>query len=180
MSSDKQQFEQGWQPPVGFQNVPGLQQKLPQEPFDAHLPTEDGGFQLYKAAGKLQGKKAVITGGDSGIGRATAILFAMEGAESLIANLPEEEDDALDTKKAVEKYGGKLHLLQVNLKEKENCKKVISEAVEKMGLSTFCSTTTRIRRSFTASRSSQRSSGSTPSTRTSIPSSTSRNTPSLT
>jgi len=133
MSSDKQQFEQGWQPPVGFQNVPGLQQKLPQEPIDAHLPTEDGGFQLYKAAGKLQGKKAVITGGDSGIGRATAILFAMEGAESLIAYLPEEEDDAQDTKKAVEKYGGKLHLLQVSLKEKENCKKVISEAMEKMG-----------------------------------------------
>ena len=54
-------------------------------PTSTKLPTEDGGFQQYKAAGKLKGKKAIITGGDSGIGRAIAILYAMEGAESLIA-----------------------------------------------------------------------------------------------
>lgn len=97
------------------------------------MPTEDGGFQTYKASGKLQGKKAIITGGDSGIGRATAILFAMEGAETLIAYLPQEEDDAQNTKKDVEKHGGKIHLLQVNLKEKENCKKVVDEALKQMG-----------------------------------------------
>lgn len=98
-----------------------------------NVPTEDGGFQIYKAAGKLQGKKAIITGGDSGIGKATAILFAMEGAESLIAYLPEEEKDAQATKKDVEKHGGKIHLLAVNLKEKENCRKVVDEALKQMG-----------------------------------------------
>ena len=133
MSADKSQFDIGHQPPIGFQNTPGLQQNLPQEPVSENVPTEDGGFQIYKAADKLKGKKCIITGGDSGIGRATAILFAMEGAESLIAYLPEEEEDAQNTKKDVEKYGGKIHLLAVNLKAKENCKKVVDEALRLMG-----------------------------------------------
>lgn len=71
-------------------------------PTFAHVLTEDGGYQIYKAAGKLKGKKAIITGGDSGIGRAIAILFAMESADSLITYLPEEEKDAQETKKRVE------------------------------------------------------------------------------
>jgi NAD(P)-dependent dehydrogenase (short-subunit alcohol dehydrogenase family) len=133
MSADKPQFEIGHQPPIGFQDTPGLQQKLPQEPVSENVPTEDGGLQLYKAAAKLSGKKAIITGGDSGIGRATAILFAMEGAESLIAYLPEEEADAQQTKKDVEKYGQNCHLLAVNLKQKENCRKVVDEALRVMG-----------------------------------------------
>ena len=57
-------------------------------------PPKTVGYQIYKAAGKLQGKKAIITGGDSGIGRAVAILYAMEGADSLINYLPEEKSDA--------------------------------------------------------------------------------------
>ena len=88
---------------------------------------------MYKAAGKLKGKKAVITGGDSGIGRATAILFAMEGADSFIAYLPDEEKDAQQTKKDVEKHGQKCHLYPTDLKKKENCKKIVDEAMEKMG-----------------------------------------------
>ena len=55
-----------------------------QDPVNDQLPTSDGGYQTYKAAGKLAGRKALITGGDSGIGRAVAILYAMEGAESTI------------------------------------------------------------------------------------------------
>lgn len=102
-------------------------------PQSEHLPTEDGGYEIYKAAGKLQGKKAIITGGDSGIGRAIAILFAMEGAESLIAYLEVEEKDAQETKKKVEGKGGKCHLLAVDLKKKENCRKVVDTALEKMG-----------------------------------------------
>jgi len=101
--------------------------------MDTKIPTEDGGYQTYKAAGKLQGKKAIITGGDSGIGRATAILFAMEGADSLIAYLPEEEKDAQATKKKVEEYGATCHLLPVDLTQKENCQKVVDTALEKMG-----------------------------------------------
>lgn len=103
------------------------------EPASKEVPTEDGGYQIYKAAGKLKGKKAIITGGDSGIGRAIAILFAMEGAESLITYLPEEEKDAQEAKSKVEEAGGKCHLIAVNLKGKENCEKVVNTAVEKMG-----------------------------------------------
>jgi len=95
------------------------------------IPTSDGGEQLYRAAGKLKGKKALITGGDSGIGRATAILFAMEGADSMIAYLKEEQDDAEETKRRVEKYGQKCYLCPTDLANAENCKKVVDEAVKK-------------------------------------------------
>jgi NAD(P)-dependent dehydrogenase (short-subunit alcohol dehydrogenase family) len=104
----------------------------PQPEYD-HLPTPDGGKELYKAAGKLKGKKAIITGGDSGIGRASAILYAMEGADSFIAYLPEEEDDAQQTKKMVEEKGGKCYTFATDLKDRENCKKVVEEAVKQMG-----------------------------------------------
>lgn len=97
------------------------------------LPTDDGGYQKYRPAGKLEGKKALITGGDSGIGRATAILFAMEGADSLIAYLPDEEKDAQETKRLVEANGRKCCLHATDLTSKDNCKKVVDEAVKAMG-----------------------------------------------
>ena len=102
-------------------------------PQNEHLPTEDGGYQIYKAAGKLKGKKAIITGGDSGIGRAIAIMFAMEGCDSLIAYLEVEEKDAQETKRKVEEYGGQCHLLAVDLKKRDDCHKVVDMAMEKMG-----------------------------------------------
>jgi len=102
-------------------------------PVDKQIPTEDGGYQIYKAAGKLKGKKAIITGGDSGIGRAVAILYAMEGADSIIAYLPEEQSDAEDTKKTVEEHGGKCYLFPTDIRKQSNCKKLVDEALEKMG-----------------------------------------------
>ena len=98
-----------------------------------HLPTADGGRELYKAAGKLKGKKAVITGGDSGIGRSIAVLYAMEGADSFIAYLPEEEEDAKETVKLVEEKGAKCYTYPTDLKDRNNCKKVVEEAVRQMG-----------------------------------------------
>lgn len=103
------------------------------KPIDDLLPTDDGGFQPYKAAGKLKGRRAIITGGDSGIGRAIAILYAMEGASSLIVYLPEEEQDAQATKRDVEKHGVKCHLLATDLRKKENCRKVVETALKEMG-----------------------------------------------
>lgn len=112
---------------------PGLQAELEEDPVSTHLPTEDGGYQLYKAAGKLDGKRAIITGGDSGIGRAIAILYAMEGASSLIVYLSEEEQDAQETKRLVQEAGRECHCLATDLRKKENCKKVIDVALQSLG-----------------------------------------------
>lgn len=124
----------GHQVPTHNLEQPGLQSEMKgPAPATKQIPTEDGGYQIYKAAGKLEGKKALITGGDSGIGRAIAILFAMEGAESLINYLPEEETDAQETKKEVEKVGGKIHLYPADITKQDNCKKLVEEAVARMG-----------------------------------------------
>ena len=103
------------------------------DPTNEQVPTEDGGYQTYLAAGKLKGKKAIITGGDSGIGRAIAILYAMEGADSIIAYLPEEQKDAEETKAAVEKHGQKCYLFATDLTKQENCAELVKKAVSDMG-----------------------------------------------
>ncbi|KAJ5570371.1 uncharacterized protein N7459_009801 [Penicillium hispanicum] len=133
-SGSQSQFEPGHKIPIQHLTKPGLQADMEDpKPVSCHLPTEDGGYQLYKAAGKLEGKKAIITGGDSGIGRATAILFAMEGASSLIVYLPEEEKDAQETKKRVEEAGRQCHCLAIDLRKKENCKKIVETAIATLG-----------------------------------------------
>ncbi|CAI6338653.1 unnamed protein product [Periconia digitata] len=133
MSSDKGQFQQGYQPEVQHQPLPGLEKNLSPAPQPDHLPTPDGKAELYKAAGKLEGKKAIITGGDSGIGRSTAILYAMEGADVFIAYLKEEQEDADETKRLVEAKGRKCYLHTTDLRDRANCKKLVDEAVEKFG-----------------------------------------------
>ncbi|KAJ9157201.1 General stress protein [Pleurostoma richardsiae] len=128
------QYKQGHSIPVSDQSFPGIQSEMAgPDPEDTRLPTQSGEKALYRAAGKLKGKKAVITGGDSGIGRATAILFAMEGADSLIAYLPDEEEDAQQTKKDVEAHGRKCHLISTDLSNFDGCKKVVDEAVKVFG-----------------------------------------------
>lgn len=131
--SSKGPFEKGFEIHPQDQKVPGNTKDLDPTPQHENIPAEDGGMKRYRAAGKLQGKKAIITGGDSGIGRATAVLFAMEGADSFIAYLPEEQEDAEETKRRVEEKGRKCHLFPTDLKKKENCKAVIDTAIEQMG-----------------------------------------------
>ncbi|KAM0715398.1 hypothetical protein Q7P37_008896 [Cladosporium fusiforme] len=134
MPEPKSPFDIGWKPPAPQnQQPPGLEHKMDPLPQADQVPTFDGGMKTYEAAGKLKGRKALITGGDSGIGRATAVLYAMEGAEVMITYLPEEQKDADDTKKMVEQKGGKCHLYTADLRSAETCKKTVDQALEWMG-----------------------------------------------
>ena len=99
---------------------------------DAMTPRPDHGEESYKGSGRLKGKKAVITGGDSGIGRAVAIAFAREGADVLISYLNEHED-AQDTAKYVEQAGQKCVLVPGDLADRAHAKTVIPKAVEEFG-----------------------------------------------
>ena len=95
------------------------------DPVNDQFPSEDGGYQSYKAAGKLAGKKALIAGDDSGIGRAIAIPYALEGVDSAIVFTSQEEKDAKDTKALVEKKGKTSHLILEDLKSVQTCKSVV-------------------------------------------------------
>jgi len=103
---------------------PGFENEMSPEPI-----YDD---KSYKGSGKLKGKVALITGGDSGIGRAVAVGFAKEGANVAIIYLDEQED-AEDTLKAIEPYGVKSLKLATDVSKVENCYQLISEVVEKFG-----------------------------------------------
>jgi len=107
------------------QRPPGSDQEL--------TPTADHGEESYRGSGKLTGKRAVITGGDSGIGKAVAIAFAREGADVLISYLPEEEDDAQDTKHWIEEAGRKAVLLPGDVSDPATCRSIIQTAVDELG-----------------------------------------------
>ena len=87
----------------------------------------------YKAAGKLQDKVALITGGDSGIGRAVAVLYAREGANVAIAYLPTERADGEETKRAVELEGRRCVTIEGDLTDPEFCRKVVDKTVAEFG-----------------------------------------------
>ncbi|GAB3519695.1 SDR family oxidoreductase [Arthrobacter monumenti] len=110
--------------PAQQQQVPGVQSEM--------TPVPDCGENSYRGSGKLEGKAAVITGGDSGIGRAVAIAFAREGADVLIAYL-NEDDDAEDTARLVEEAGRKAVLMRGDLSDAQHCRDVIEDAVEEFG-----------------------------------------------
>jgi NAD(P)-dependent dehydrogenase (short-subunit alcohol dehydrogenase family) len=113
---------------VGFseqqQPVPGVQAKMD--------PVPDCGENSYVGSGKLTGKSAIITGGDSGIGRAVAIAFAREGADVLLAYL-NEDDDARDTARYVEDAGRKCVLMPGDLSDPQQCRAVVDRAVSEFG-----------------------------------------------
>jgi NAD(P)-dependent dehydrogenase (short-subunit alcohol dehydrogenase family) len=97
----------------------------------AMKPTPDHGETSYKGSGRLNGKKAVITGGDSGIGRAVAIAYAREGADVLISYL-NEHDDARETGRLVTEAGRKVVLLPGDIQEPGQCRAVIAKAVSEL------------------------------------------------
>lgn len=107
------------------------QEQVPGVETEMH-PKPDHGETSYKGSGKLNGKKAIITGGDSGIGRAVAIAFAREGADVLISYLNEHED-ARETGKFVEEAGKKAVLVAGDIREEQHCKAIIAKAIEEFG-----------------------------------------------
>jgi NAD(P)-dependent dehydrogenase (short-subunit alcohol dehydrogenase family) len=125
--SVKDPKEQGAKPPLPEQKqeVPGSDQQI--------TPKADHGEQSYKGSGKLQGRKAIITGADSGIGKAVAIAFAREGADVLISYLEEEEEDARDTAKWVKDAGRKAVLVSGDIQQEAHCKQIVQKAVQEFG-----------------------------------------------
>jgi len=93
----------------------------------------DHGEESYRGSGRLNGRRAVITGGDSGIGRATAIAFAREGADIVLAYLPEEEDDARETSRWITEAGRRAVTAPTDLQEEDRCEELIARAVDELG-----------------------------------------------
>jgi len=110
---------------------PEQQQPMPGT-TGAMQPVPDHGETSYKGSGRLAGKKAVITGGDSGIGRAVAIAFAREGADVLISYL-KEDNDARETQRYVKEAGRNAVLMPGDLQRPEHCRAVIAKAISDMG-----------------------------------------------
>ncbi|TRM64620.1 hypothetical protein BD626DRAFT_492466 [Schizophyllum amplum] len=120
------------------QNLPGLDKKIAPGLEYTRLEEwdEEGNPRLveYQGTGKLKNKAIIVTGGDSGIGRAAAIAFAREGAAGItITYLPQEKADAEDAKKDIEASGAKVVLVKVDLINEEDCKRVVDEHVKAFG-----------------------------------------------
>lgn len=118
--------ERGPKPPFpqGQQQFPGSDNSM--------NPRPDHGEESYKGSGKLTGKVALITGADSGIGRAVAIAFAREGADVMVAYL-ESDDDAKETANWVEKAGRKVVLAKGDISQEAHCQQLIEQAVKELG-----------------------------------------------
>jgi NAD(P)-dependent dehydrogenase (short-subunit alcohol dehydrogenase family) len=107
------------------QPVPGLASKM--------KPPPDHGETSYEGHGRLVGRKALITGGDSGIGRAAAIAFAREGADVAIVYLPDEQTDAEDVRALIEKAGRKAVLIPGDITRESFCTELVERAVKELG-----------------------------------------------
>jgi len=111
--------------PAQHQPKPGIEAKLePRPQYQA---------PLYKGSGKLQGKAALITGGDSGIGRAVAVLYAREGASVAIVYLPQEQVDADETKRAIEAEGQRALLIPGDVTDPQFCRDAVAQTVKAFG-----------------------------------------------
>lgn len=108
-----------------MQEAPGIQGKMD--------PLPDCGEETYVGNGRLMGRKAFITGGDSGIGRAIAIAYAREGADVAINYLPQENEDARTLEELLSKEGIKIHLIPGDISTEEESKRIVREAEKTLG-----------------------------------------------
>ncbi|KAJ3057568.1 hypothetical protein HK097_000034 [Rhizophlyctis rosea] len=111
---------------------PGLEHEMTPAPNATQLEGPNG-LEEYKGSGKLTGKAALVTGGDSGIGRSVAAMFAREGADVAIVYREKEEKDAQETKKLIEGAGRQALLIPTDISVEANCKKIIDQTIAKFG-----------------------------------------------
>ena len=111
--------------PAQHQSRPGIEAKMKPRP---HYEAPS-----YKGSEKLKERVALITGGDSGIGRAVAVLYAREGADVAIVYLPEEQQDAEETKKAVENEGRECYLIPGDVSDSGFCRRAVAQTVRRLG-----------------------------------------------
>jgi NAD(P)-dependent dehydrogenase (short-subunit alcohol dehydrogenase family) len=134
--SDKTSMQSGVleDPRTQGQRPPFSDEKQEYPGSDAQMdPRADHGEESYQGLGRLKGKAALITGADSGIGRAVAIAFAREGADVGIVHLPEEEDDAKETLKWVRDAGRKSAQFAVDIQSERNCEALIEKTRQELG-----------------------------------------------
>ena len=120
-----QQYHQPDQQPEQELEHPGLESEM--------QPTPDYGEETYRGSGRLEDRAAIITGGDSGIGRAVALAFAREGADVLISYLAEEEPDAQETARVVEATGKKAVKMPGDIGEEAQCQRLTEQAISEFG-----------------------------------------------
>ena len=121
-------------PRKGFPQPPFAEQKQPWPGLASRMnPKPDHGETSYKGSGRLQGRRALITGGDSGIGRAAAIAYAREGADVAIGYLPAEEEDAKEVIELIRKEGRKAVALPGDIRDEAFCRELVQKAVQGLG-----------------------------------------------
>ena len=135
---------QGQPAPGASQTLDDPTTKYPKPPFKRQSqpwpglardmdPKPDHGESSYRGSGRLLGRKALITGGDSGMGRAAAIAFAREGADVVINHLPAEEPDAREVIALVEQAGRKGLAIAGDLRDEAFCRRLVDEAAQRLG-----------------------------------------------
>jgi NAD(P)-dependent dehydrogenase (short-subunit alcohol dehydrogenase family) len=113
------------QPPAQDQEHPGTEARL--------TPRADHGEQSYRGTGRLRGRRALITGGDSGIGRAVALAFAREGADIVLSYLPQEQEDAEETARLVTEAGRRAVLVPGDITDEQHCRDLVQRTVDELG-----------------------------------------------